>query len=247
MAKSLRTKRLKRSVKKMELSKCMALLTRKLHRTLLNGQSGYGKKTWEPSVSQSRGTQRWCEYTMEAAYTRTFPTTIPSSKVIMRQYLASRHTEKTSPITWWRNFWFGSWDPHWSGCRPRSKWWSAVKEMQMCKMMKQTLQNSKSKSFKVDDMVSIKIDKVDKTTAMQPNMLIGKITAIDNKYAKVLTILGIQCRLKVSSPLWARIKHAIVEDRARNMRTSGIRHCVLGRHCYTVFRTQPQTKKQFAV
>ena len=71
----------------------------------------------------------------------------------------------------------------------------------MCKMMKQTLQNSKSKSFKVDDMVSIKIDKVDKTTAMQPNMLIGKITAIDNKYAKVLTILGIQCRLKVSSPL----------------------------------------------
>ena len=34
-------------------------------------------------------------------------------------------------------------------------------------------------------MVSIKIDKVDKTTPMHPNMLIGKITAIENSYAKV--------------------------------------------------------------
>ena len=36
----------------------------------------------------------------------------------------------------------------------------------------------------------------------------------------------VQCRLKVSSPLRARIERAIVEDRARNMRTSSIGHRV---------------------
>ena len=47
------------------------------------------------------------------------------------------------------------------------------------------------KKFKVDEMVSIKIDKVDKTTPMHPNMLIGKITAIENSYAKVVTQFGV--------------------------------------------------------
>ena len=40
-------------------------------------------------------------------------------------------------------------------------------------------------------MVSIKIDKVDKTTPMHPNMLIWKITAIENSYAKVVTQFGV--------------------------------------------------------
>ena len=59
------------------------------------------------------------------------------------------------------------------------------------KMIKQTRQSSRSKSFKVDDMVSIKIDKVDKKTPMHPNMLMGKITAIENAYAKVVTQFGV--------------------------------------------------------
>ena len=68
----------------------------------------------------------------------------------------------------------------------------------------------------------------------------------------------LQCRLKVSSPLRARIESAIVEGRTRNMRTSSIGHRVssieyrascIKRFCYTgfVFRTQPQTKNQIAV
>ena len=59
------------------------------------------------------------------------------------------------------------------------------------RMIKQTRQSSRSKSFKVDDMVSIKIDKVDKKTPMHPNMLMGKITATENGYAKVVTQFGV--------------------------------------------------------
>ena len=76
----------------------------------------------------------------------------------------------------------------------RSKKRKSIRENQdayNCKIMKQTLQNSQGKSFKVDDMVSIKIDKVEKTTAMHPNTLIGKITAVEDKYAKVVTQFGI--------------------------------------------------------
>ena len=40
-------------------------------------------------------------------------------------------------------------------------------------------------------MVSIKTDKVDKKTPMHPNMLMGKITATGNGYAKVVTLFGV--------------------------------------------------------
>ena len=54
--------------------------------------------------------------------------------------------------------------------------------------MKRKSQNSNK--FQVDDFVRIKIDKVDKTP-MHPNVLLGKIFAIENKYAKVVTKFGI--------------------------------------------------------
>ena len=57
-------------------------------------------------------------------------------------------------------------------------------------MIKQTKQSRKV-HFKVNDMVAIKIDKVDKTSPMHPNTLLGKIMEIDNDYAKVVTPLGI--------------------------------------------------------
>ena len=48
----------------------------------------------------------------------------------------------------------------------------------------------KSSQFKVEDVVSIKIDKVDKPSPFYPNMLLGKITELENHYARVVTRFG---------------------------------------------------------
>ena len=45
----------------------------------------------------------------------------------------------------------------------------------------------KCSEFKLGDVVSIKIDKVDKTAQFHPNMLLGKITEIENNCARVVT------------------------------------------------------------
>ena len=46
-------------------------------------------------------------------------------------------------------------------------------------------------SFKVGDIVAIKIDKVDKTSPLHPNVLIGKVLQVENNYTKVVTRHGI--------------------------------------------------------
>ena len=38
--------------------------------------------------------------------------------------------------------------------------------------------------------VSIKIDQVDKTSPLHPNVLIGKITEVERNYAKIVTKFG---------------------------------------------------------
>ena len=45
--------------------------------------------------------------------------------------------------------------------------------------------------FRVDEIVAIKIDKVDKTSPRHPNVLIGKILHVENNYTKVVTSHGI--------------------------------------------------------
>ena len=63
-------------------------------------------------------------------------------------------------------------------------------------MVKQTRKKEVKKSkFKVGDMVSIKINRVNKTTPLHPNLLLRKITAFENTYAKVVTQSGIICTL----------------------------------------------------
>ena len=57
-------------------------------------------------------------------------------------------------------------------------------------MVKQTSQSRKA-PFKIDDMVAIKIDRVDKTSPVHPNMLLGKIMEIRKNYAKIVTPQGI--------------------------------------------------------
>ena len=44
--------------------------------------------------------------------------------------------------------------------------------------------------FHVDEYVSIKIDPVDKFSPLHPNVLIGKITEVENDYTKIVTKLG---------------------------------------------------------
>ena len=53
------------------------------------------------------------------------------------------------------------------------------------------LSRNKLRSFKVEDYVTIKIDKVDKTTPLHPNVILGKIINMENDYAKVVTTFGI--------------------------------------------------------
>ena len=67
--------------------------------------------------------------------------------------------------------------------------------------MKKQTQQSKKMSFKVDDLVAIKIHKADKVSNLHANMLIAKILEIDSNYVKVVTQYGIikgqiaSCRL----------------------------------------------------
>ena len=56
-----------------------------------------------------------------------------------------------------------------------------------CVSKKQTIYNKKMKAsrvkvdkFKIDDFVSIKIDNVDKTFPLHPNLLLGKVTEVEN-------------------------------------------------------------------
>ena len=57
-------------------------------------------------------------------------------------------------------------------------------------MVKQTSQSRKA-PFKIDDMVAIKIDRVDKTSPVHPKMLLGKIMEFMKDYAKIVTPQGI--------------------------------------------------------
>ena len=44
--------------------------------------------------------------------------------------------------------------------------------------------------FHVDEYVSIRIDPVDKISPLHPNVLIGKITEVENDYSKIVTKFG---------------------------------------------------------
>ena len=57
-------------------------------------------------------------------------------------------------------------------------------------MVKQTRQPRKA-PFKIDDMVAIQLDRVDKTSPVHPKLLLGKIMEIRKGYAKIVTPQGI--------------------------------------------------------
>ena len=58
------------------------------------------------------------------------------------------------------------------------------------KMIEPSEVNPIKKVYKVDDMVSIKIDRVDNKFPFHPNLLLGKMLEIENDYVKVVTPFG---------------------------------------------------------
>ena len=72
------------------------------------------------------------------------------------------------------------------------------KQMKSQTNEKQNKYNEKMKSarpsvkkFEVNDYVCVKIDKVDKSTALHPNVLFGKIVEMENTYARIATKFGL--------------------------------------------------------
>ena len=59
-------------------------------------------------------------------------------------------------------------------------------------MIEQTNQKNEARNqkFKVGDFVSIKIDRVDKTSPLHSNLLLGKIEEVVNSYVRVVTKYG---------------------------------------------------------
>ena len=47
------------------------------------------------------------------------------------------------------------------------------------------------KKFEVNDYACVKIDRIDKTTALHPNVLFGKIAEMENTYARIATKFGL--------------------------------------------------------
>ena len=74
-----------------------------------------------------------------------------------------------------------------------SKKRKAIEETQKsynAKMIKQSEANPRKRLYKVGEMVSIKIDRVDKKSPMHPNLLLGKVIEVQNNYVQVVTPFG---------------------------------------------------------
>ena len=65
-----------------------------------------------------------------------------------------------------------------------------INERQLNYNSKMKESRKRGPKFNVDEYVSIKIDPVDKISPHHPNVLIGKITEVENDYAKIVTKFG---------------------------------------------------------
>ena len=69
----------------------------------------------------------------------------------------------------------------------------AAKHQKICERQSQyneeMVKQTRQAPYKIDDMDAIKIDGVDKTSPVHPNMLFGKIMEIRKDYAKIVTPL----------------------------------------------------------
>ena len=66
-----------------------------------------------------------------------------------------------------------------------------VRENQESYNKKMKKSRNKVEDFKIDEFVSIKIDRVDKTSPLHPNLLLGKVTEVVDNYANIVANFGI--------------------------------------------------------
>ena len=75
--------------------------------------------------------------------------------------------------------------------RKRKQTTQSVMDSQTNYNKKMKLSRNKQRSFKVEDYVTMKIDKVDKTAPLHPNVILSEIINVENDYAKVVTTFAI--------------------------------------------------------
>ena len=66
-----------------------------------------------------------------------------------------------------------------------------VSGKQECYNKKMKESRNKVDRFKIDDFVCIKIDKVDKSSPLHPNVLLGKVMEVEKNYATIVIKFGI--------------------------------------------------------
>ena len=166
-------------------------------------------RTWKENMrsiimgSNNKNIERWCEYTMQASYTMNVTlhraiNTTPYEAVFGITAHRENHQNtdedikcqgETTELASGKNTSDNDQCETFERAAKRQK----IRERQSLyddEMVEQTSQSSKA-PFKVDDMVAIKIDRVDKTSPVNPNMLLGKVMEIRKDYAKIATPQGI--------------------------------------------------------
>ena len=149
--------------------------------------------------------KKWCNYTREASYTRNISyhraIKLPPYEAV---YGIKPHREKipsTEESTQNQSEEEENYDQEGIEETPRKR--QKITENQtkynadMVEQTKRKQQKQKPK-FKISDMVAVKIDKVDKTNPLHPNMLLGKILSIEEtgcvqivtKYGKIKTLIS---------------------------------------------------------
>ncbi|XP_015780818.1 PREDICTED: EGF and laminin G domain-containing protein-like [Acropora digitifera] len=153
--------------------------------------------------SNNKNIERWCEYTMQASYTMNLTlhraiNTTPYEAVFGITAHRENHQNtdedikcqgETTELASGKN----TLDNDQCETLERAAKRQKIRERQSQyyeEMVKQTSQSRKA-PFKIDDMIAIKIDRVDKTSPVHANMLLGKIMEIRKNYAKIVTPQGI--------------------------------------------------------
>lgn len=144
-------------------------------------------RTWKENtrsliMSTARKVDHWCETTLEVSYTMNIShhSTIKTSPYeAVYGFKPHRENSKNPPET--------EQESQIERQRKRQKIQENQKKCNQ-KMLDSSCKKTNN-TFKVNNIVSIKIDKVDKSSALHPNLLIAKIVNIhdDSNYARVVT------------------------------------------------------------
>ena len=168
-------------------------------------------KTWKETMSliimgsNNKSIERWCEYTMQASYTMNITlhvaiNTTPYEAVFGITAHRENHQNtdedvksklEATELASGRN----TLDNDQCETVERAAKRQKIRERKSQyneEMVKQTRQSRKAR-YKIDDMVAIKIDRVDKTSPVHSEMLLRKIMEIRKGYGKIVTPQGNTC------------------------------------------------------